>query len=81
MSENPKNKRGDVTETIASAMEHADKMEHVLIIYQNKEDAEISYGFFQNDAMQVQTANYLCDVFKSWIINSLRDRATQDDAS
>lgn len=73
------NKRGDVTETIAAAMEHADQMEHVLIIYQNKEDTEISHGFFQNDSMQVQTANYLCDVFKSWIINSLRSRSTHDE--
>lgn len=64
----------DVTETIAYAMEHADKMEHVLIIYANKTTEQVSFGFFQDEELKVETANYLCDVFKSWMFNSLGHR-------
>lgn len=66
----------DVTDTLASAMERADRMKHVLIIYETKEGEKATYGFVMNDEVDLKTANYMADVFKSYILtgfNSLGD--------
>jgi S-adenosylmethionine synthetase len=63
----------DVTETLARAMEHADRMKHVLIIYETKEGEETSFGFFQNDELDVKTANYMNDVFKAWVLDGFHN--------
>lgn len=57
-----------VTDAIASAMEKAEDMESVIILYQNKPHCEVSFGFITDPDTSVATTNWLVDTFKAWLL-------------
>lgn len=57
-----------ITEAIAEAMEKADDMECIIILYQNKPGCEINHGFITDPDSSVATANWLVDSFKAWAL-------------
>lgn len=60
----------DVTDTLALAMENADRMKHCLIIYETIEGESCAYGFMSNEEADLKTANYMCDIFKSYVLQN-----------
>jgi hypothetical protein len=62
----------DVTDTLAMAMEHADRMKNILIIYETVDGDEHGAGFMQNDELDLKSANYMCDIFKSYVLQNFR---------
>jgi len=59
--------KSSVTDSLLEALENAENMEHVIILYQNKKDQESPMGFITTEDTEVATANYLVDSFKSWL--------------
>jgi len=58
----------DVTDTIAKAMELAEKMKTVVIIYETYEDnEETSGGVLTQDGATLSQMNWLLDVAKAWL--------------
>lgn len=49
------------------ALENAENMEHVIILYQNKKECEQSTGFVTTQDTEIATANFLIDTFKCWL--------------
>jgi hypothetical protein len=61
-------KKGSVTDALIQSTEEQDDATHVLIIlYAKRED---SYGLKvnSNDDMTIETANWLCDKVKEWLL-------------
>jgi hypothetical protein len=56
-----------VTETLARAMERADRMSHVIVIYETLEGEEVTGGILVDDAFTLAGMNYLFDLGKKWI--------------
>lgn len=61
-------KANSITEAIAEAMEKADDMENVVILYQNKPGVEINFGFITDPNSTVATTNWMVDMFKHWLL-------------
>jgi hypothetical protein len=60
----------DVTDTIAKAMENADKMKTVIIIYETYEDIKTSTGgVLTQDSASLSQMNWLIDMAKWWLMN------------
>jgi hypothetical protein len=59
----------DVTDTLAHAMESADKMRHVIVIYETIESEDSSGGVISNDDVTLSKMNYLLDMGKKWIFS------------
>lgn len=60
----------DVTDTIAKAMENADKMKTVIIIYETYEDNKTSTGgVLTQDSASLSQMNWLIDMAKWWLMN------------
>jgi hypothetical protein len=59
--------KNSVTDSLMEALENAESMEHVVILYQNKPDSETSTGFIITKDTEISTANYLLDTFKAWL--------------
>lgn len=61
----------DVTDSIARAMEKADDMKSVIIIYELRDDYEgrATHGVIIPDDLTMAGANYLMDVGKRWIFD------------
>jgi hypothetical protein len=57
-----------VTDTIATAMENADKMKTVLIIYESKDGEDVPGGILVQDDVSFSSLNWLVDQAKRWII-------------
>jgi hypothetical protein len=60
------------------ALEHAENMEHVIILYQNKKEVDTPMGFITTDETEIATANYMIDSFKSWIFTCNLHAQTDD---
>ena len=65
----------DATQALIEAMERAEHMEHVIIVYQTKREFGSSpggyvYGVVQTGHTEVASANWLIDVYKQWLLNS-----------
>lgn len=58
----------NVTECLARAMEHADEMKHVIVVYEAHDEDEKAGGWFSTKGMTVPTMNYLFDMAKQWIL-------------
>jgi hypothetical protein len=56
-----------VTEALIRAMEYADKMKHVVILYESKEEEDHPGGFFTQDDVTLANINFLLDKVKFWI--------------
>ena len=60
----------DVTDTIAKAMENADKMKTVIIIYETYEDNKTSTGgVLTQEGASLSQMNWLIDMAKWWLMN------------
>jgi hypothetical protein len=58
----------DVTDTIAKAMENAEKMKQVIIIYETYEDNKgSSGGILTQDNATLSQMNWLIDTAKYWL--------------
>lgn len=69
--------RSTATDTLLAAMEKADEMEDVLVIYYAKD------GFkghcFNSEGMKSSEALWLIEQFKAWLIGLARRPKTGDD--
>jgi hypothetical protein len=61
--------RKDVTDTLAHAMESADKMRHVIVIYETIESEDSAGGVISSDEVTLSKMNYLLDMGKKWIFD------------
>lgn len=59
----------DVTDTLARAMENADRMKSVVVIYETQDGAESPGGVMCNDNATIAQMNYLLDLAKKWIFD------------
>ena len=59
----------DVTETLMRAVEHADKMKYVIVLYESKDDEAVPGGVFTQDDVTLAQMNWLVDGFKHWLIS------------
>lgn len=60
----------DVTEALARAMELADDMKTVVVIYETKDNVnDRSGGVITNKECEAATMNYLLDRAKHWLLN------------
>jgi hypothetical protein len=63
-----------VTDSIAKAMENADKMKKCVIIYEVTEEIEaaenITYGVIVPEDQTLEAINYLLDVGKRWVFDA-----------
>jgi len=55
-----------VTDTLMKAMEHAEEMEDVMILYYAKEDCTGS--MFTSESMKSHDALWLIEQFKAWLL-------------
>jgi len=62
----------DVTDALAQAMENADRMKNVLIIWETSDDEKETYGFITNEELTVRDSNFMVDTFKSWLFDCLK---------
>ena len=60
---------GTATETLIQALENAEQMRHVLILYDTKEGADHDHGMFIDREMDAGCMNYMLDVAKHWIFS------------
>lgn len=60
----------DVTQTIAEAMENADRMKHVLIIYSTVDGERAAYGLHNDERLTLKEMNYMVDIAKSWCLQN-----------
>jgi hypothetical protein len=62
-----------VTEALMAAMEEADRMENVIILYDTKRDDEgpDTSGMFVNEGLDTKTVNYMVDCFKAWLYRNI----------
>lgn len=63
----------DITEALATAMERADKMRTVIVIYDTTEEYEKesggkTHGVIINDDCTLSAANFLLDIGKKWVL-------------
>lgn len=63
----------NVTECLAHAMENADKMKHVMVIYETHDDDPNPGGWHSTEGMTIATMNYLLDLGKKWIFYDTED--------
>ncbi len=61
-------KCNSVTEALVDAMEKADEMEHVLILYQTKREYDKNSGSFNDASLTINEANWIIDKFKYWML-------------
>lgn len=67
---------GDVTDVLIRSTEKAseDNTTHVMVIlYTKKEEGGYTLHVDSNDAVTVETANWLCDKVKDWLIRESDD--------
>lgn len=57
-----------VTEAIAKAMENADRMKQVVIIYETNDDQDTSHGVICQGNITREKTNYLLDIAKEWVL-------------
>lgn len=65
-----------VTDTIAHAMENAENIDQILILYREKSDdgENATYGHISNDGMTQGESNFLVDAFKAWMFGCFTER-------
>ena len=58
-----------VTETLMRAVEYADKMKFVVVLYETKDEEESSGGVFTQDEVTFAQINWLLDRAKQWLLS------------
>jgi hypothetical protein len=65
-------KKGSVTDTLIRATEDQGDATHVLVIlYSKREGGSYGLNVDSNADMTVETANWLCDKVKAWLIQEV----------
>jgi hypothetical protein len=65
--------KGSVTEALMEAMEKADELDQVLILYRYKDSGDTEHlGCSSNDELTVRDGNWLVDVYKNWVTESMK---------
>jgi hypothetical protein len=65
-------KKGTVTDTLIRSTEDQGDATHVLVIlYTKKENGGYGLNVDSNEDMTVETANWLCDKVKAWLIQEV----------
>lgn len=57
-----------VEDVLIRAMEHADSMKHVCVVYETKDEIDYPGGFFMQKDMTLSQVNWLLDLGKTWIL-------------
>jgi hypothetical protein len=60
---------GNASETLITALENAENMRHVLILYDTKDGVDHDHGMFIDKEMDAGCMNYMLDVAKFWIFS------------
>lgn len=58
---------GTITDTLIAAVEMADEIEDVLILYRKKNNQS---GFMYADAVTYAMMNWMVDTFKAWLFTN-----------
>jgi len=59
-----------VTDTLMRAMEHADNMKQVIVLYETHEDCKTSTGgVFTQEDVTLSKINWLLDLGKHWLFD------------
>lgn len=58
----------EVTDVLIDAMEHADDMAVVCVIYENKEECESAGGMFMQSDTTLSHVNWMIDQAKRWLV-------------
>lgn len=66
-----------VTDTLIKAMEHADEMEHVLILWSDQRDGKNKTGCFDND-LTVSEALFMVTIYQHWLLNHVTHDPNRD---
>lgn len=61
-------KSGSVTDTLIRATEEQHDATHVLVVLYAKREEGYGLHVDSNDDMTVETANWLCDKVKAWLL-------------
>jgi len=62
-------KKGTVTDTLIRSTEDQGDATHVLVIlYSKREDGSYHLNVDSNEDMTIETANWLCDKVKVWLL-------------
>lgn len=64
-----------VTDTLAEAMEQADRFKHVLIIAETVEGDELSQMLFANEEITLAQLHYLASIVQQWALTVARNDA------
>lgn len=68
-----------VTDTLMHAMESADKMSHVIILYETHEDNKSSTGgVITQDDVTMSKINWLLDMAKQWLFQDFNSEHRDD---
>ena len=62
-----------VTDTLAEAMEQADRLKHVVIIAETIEGDEFSQMVFANEGITLAQLNFLAAIIQQWTLTVGRD--------
>jgi hypothetical protein len=62
------------TDALIKALEHADDMEHVLILYSDEREGRSRQGCFDND-LTVSEALFMIEIYKNWLLNHVTKEA------
>lgn len=68
------------TDCLLEAMEHADEMQHVIVIYETKEGNKNTHGAIVTKDSTLAQLGFLLDVTKSWLIRLAMCSVSDDDA-
>ena len=63
------NCEGSVTDTLVRAMESAERMKHVIVLYETKDGDDSPGGVMTQPNVTLAQMNYLLDLAKHWIFD------------
>jgi len=58
-----------VTDVLIKALENADRMKTVIVIYETKDDEKNSHGVIVQNNSTAAGTNWLLDIAKNWLMN------------
>jgi hypothetical protein len=72
-------KCSDITDTLAKAMDEADEFDHILILYDKKDEFGGTSGFFHAGSATCANLVWMAEKFKLYLMGALGPRNTDDD--
>lgn len=65
------------TDVLIQALEHADEMEHVLVLYSDQREGRNRTGCFDND-LTVSEALFMVTVYQHWLLNHVTHDVSEE---